>query len=275
MWKPRTTKTSQRSYVLNKAKLSYWISVGAKPTRGAEKFLEKFDLWPKRPPPFGTKYLYEKPEREYGEHAMNIFSGMHNVDKDQNVKDRIKKEIDKLTVLREFENQIMAQPDTLEEMNTTDIESDDGDIFNRKMKFDELSRRFNNHKAYSYKALGGNDYQLNNYLRKMQKLSKNRQGGIDLAGYQDYLNNMTEFKKIKDSFTTEKDPHRAAEFNVDFSQNSETSTGRGTRAFYDIDQINGVKDKAERLTKIREIFLKVLKDEVEHRNRLESLPSVS
>ena len=62
---PRKTLTYHRGIVLNKHKIRYWLSVGAQPTNGVIRLLNKFDFYPKSPVPFGSATLYEKPEKEY------------------------------------------------------------------------------------------------------------------------------------------------------------------------------------------------------------------
>lgn len=42
MWMPRKTKTVKRGIVLNKHKIRYWLSVGAQPTKGVVRLLNKF-----------------------------------------------------------------------------------------------------------------------------------------------------------------------------------------------------------------------------------------
>ena len=66
-WMPRRTKTVQRGVVLNKHKVRYWLSIGAQPTNGVAKILNKYgaDFWPKLPVPLGSASLYEKPEKVY------------------------------------------------------------------------------------------------------------------------------------------------------------------------------------------------------------------
>ena len=64
-WMPRRTRTTQRGIVLNKHKARYWLSVGAQPTKGVIRLLNKFDFFPKHPVPFGTDSVYEKPEKIY------------------------------------------------------------------------------------------------------------------------------------------------------------------------------------------------------------------
>jgi hypothetical protein len=57
-------------------------------------------------------------------------------------------------------------------MQTSDIESEEVDIFKRKAKFEEISNRFNQHKQESLENLKGNDWKYNVYLKKLQKLVK-------------------------------------------------------------------------------------------------------
>jgi ribosomal protein S16 len=64
-WLPRKTATVQRSMILNKHKIQYWLGVGATCTNRVHRILEKFDFVPKTPVPFGSASLYEKPEKEY------------------------------------------------------------------------------------------------------------------------------------------------------------------------------------------------------------------
>ncbi len=65
LWIPRKTSTVDRSVVLNKYKLKYWLSVGATPTESVHRLLTYMDLVPKHPVPFGSKSLYEKKEKSY------------------------------------------------------------------------------------------------------------------------------------------------------------------------------------------------------------------
>ena len=51
-----------RSIVLNRPRLKYWLGVGAEPTEGIQRLLAKVDFLPKKPPPFGTATLYPRPE---------------------------------------------------------------------------------------------------------------------------------------------------------------------------------------------------------------------
>ena len=64
-WLPRKTSTVQRSMILNKHKVQYWLGMGATCTNRVHRILEKFNFVPKTPVPFGSASLYEKPEKEY------------------------------------------------------------------------------------------------------------------------------------------------------------------------------------------------------------------
>jgi hypothetical protein len=51
--------------VLNKHKARYWLGVGAQPTKGVVRVLNKFGFFPKYPVPFGSSSIYEKPKKDY------------------------------------------------------------------------------------------------------------------------------------------------------------------------------------------------------------------
>ena len=65
-WQPRKKATVLRQVVLNTHRARYWLSVGAQPTRGVQRLLEKFDFVPKKPAVFGSPHAYERPEKQYG-----------------------------------------------------------------------------------------------------------------------------------------------------------------------------------------------------------------
>lgn len=94
-------------------------------------------------------------------------------------------------------------PQNISELQTTDIESEERDIFERKKNFDEIQRRFNLHKEASLFNTRGNDYRYNIYLRKMNKLAMHRYGGIDLEGYAEYLNNLNKIANFGPQFNIE------------------------------------------------------------------------
>jgi len=50
------------------------------------------------------------------------------------------------------------KPRDIMDLKTTDIESEEKDIFERKKNFDEIQRRFNEHRDHSLFNTKGNDY---------------------------------------------------------------------------------------------------------------------
>lgn len=86
----------------------------------------------------------------------------------------------------------------LEEIRTTDIESEEIDVFERKQKFDELLKRFEKHRKETA-HLRGNDLRYNIYMKKIQKLTR-MDLGLDLEAYKDYINNLKQFAHINNDF---------------------------------------------------------------------------
>lgn len=72
-WQPRKKTTVMRQIVLNTHRARYWLSVGAEPTKGVARLLEKFDMVPPKPKHYGSTYSYEKPVKEYGQQALYNF----------------------------------------------------------------------------------------------------------------------------------------------------------------------------------------------------------
>ena len=184
--------TYDRSIALNIPKIKYWLGNGAIPTDRVHKILERFDLVPHKPPPFGSKYQYEKPKKEYKEQTMKVFMRTHRSNYDEEIKLKIKKELDVME-RRMFLEELTYDNVDIENAKTTDIDSDEPNILDRNIKFEEIKKRFEKHRKYSIDVLQGNDYQFNMYLRKMQKLSQSKTGGLDLDGYKDYLNTVMFF----------------------------------------------------------------------------------
>lgn len=86
----------------------------------------------------------------------------------------------------------------LEEIKTTDIESEEADIFTRKKNFEELVSRFEKHRAKTA-HLHGNDLRYNIYMRKMNKLTR-MDLGLDIEAYKDYINNLKKFSYMNNDF---------------------------------------------------------------------------
>lgn len=91
-------------------------------------------------------------------------------------------------------SQLGEEKEDLELIMTDDIESEEADIFHRVEKFNELNKRFTQHREDNWK-LKGNDLRYNVYLKKMQKLTR-MELGLDIEGYKDYVNNLEEFAKF-------------------------------------------------------------------------------
>jgi len=84
-------------------------------------------------------------------------------------------------------NKSFEKPIDLSEAKTTDISSDEFDVFERKKNFDELSKWFEKHRNYALWNTWTNDYKYHIYLRKMKKLAMNWYGSIDIGGYTEYI----------------------------------------------------------------------------------------
>lgn len=65
-WIP-TPGTNERSIILNRPRLKYWLGVGAEPTKAVIKLMSMADFFPKPPPVHGTSTLYSKPAKELNE----------------------------------------------------------------------------------------------------------------------------------------------------------------------------------------------------------------
>lgn len=86
----------------------------------------------------------------------------------------------------------------LEEVKTTDIESEEVDIFERKHKFDELLKRLEKHRKETM-HLRGNDLRYNIYMKKLQKLTR-MDLGLDIEAYKDFINNLKQFAHVNSDF---------------------------------------------------------------------------
>ena len=60
---------------------------------------------------------------------------------------------------------------SINDINTSDIDSEEADIFERKRNFDEVKRRLEEHTEASWRDSKHNDLRYNVYLRKMRKLA--------------------------------------------------------------------------------------------------------
>lgn len=87
---------------------------------------------------------------------------------------------------------------SLDEVKTTDIESEEADIFERKNKFELLLKRLEKHRKETA-HLRGNDLRFNIYVRKLHKLSR-MDLGLDIEAYKDYVNNLKQFAHVNRDF---------------------------------------------------------------------------
>jgi hypothetical protein len=60
----------------------------------------------------------------------------------------------------------------LENAKTTDIDSEELNIFERKKNFDEISKRLEKEKELLHISKG-NTYKFNMYIKKLEKMAKN------------------------------------------------------------------------------------------------------
>ncbi len=213
IWAPRKTKTVDRSISFNKYKIKYWLSVGATPTPAAQRLLAMAGLYVKKPVPYGSKFLYEKKTKTYPfdyfhKHRWAIntqeAADIIHYEKIKRMEDILKRKIDAETeALGEIirprdltskynENSNLAYNS---EMNTDDINSDDFDFYSRKRNFDIISKKMNKYLDTKFQMYRGNDLRYNNYLRKLEKLSKHE--NLDYEGFKDYLKGVKELNESK------------------------------------------------------------------------------
>lgn len=189
--------------------MRYWLSVGATPTPGAHRMLEKYGMVPKAPRPFGNFHAYTKPERTpikqkffSFKNGTQIISGNKiaftyraKLQEEMNIIER-KRRLTAESLNRSGTNLDAASAATeLDDEDTDGMESDEADIFERKRKFEKLLERFERHKEENRINLKGNDLRYNVYLRKMEKYAR-KDMGLDIAGYKDYVNNLKEFASV-------------------------------------------------------------------------------
>lgn len=86
----------------------------------------------------------------------------------------------------------------IELVKTDDIESEEGDIFERVKKFEELQKRLETHRKEKM-HLRGNDLRYNVYLRKLNKLTR-MDLGLDVEAYKDYVNNLKIFAQFNKEY---------------------------------------------------------------------------
>jgi hypothetical protein len=156
-------------------------------------------MLPKQPVPFGSSSLYEKPEKHY---KMDYYK--HLAPKGNNYDLYMRQQLQEQMTILERKKHLQKEAydrlgnenqgaaiSQLEEVKTTDIESEEVDIFERKAKFEELLKRMEKHRKETM-HLRGNDLRYNIYMRKLHKLTR-KDLGLDLEAYKDYINNLKQF----------------------------------------------------------------------------------
>lgn len=86
----------------------------------------------------------------------------------------------------------------IDAVKTSDIESDEADIFERKRNFELLLKRMDEHNKVN-PTLKGKDLRYNIYLRKLNKLTR-KDLGLDLLGFKDYMSNLRQFAHLNKDF---------------------------------------------------------------------------
>ena len=136
-WLPRKTATVQRSMIVNKHRVQYWLGMGATCTNRVHRILENFGYVPKAPVPFGSASLYEKPEKQY---KMDYYSkiGPKGNNRDLFLKQQLQEQMIIVEKKRRLQAEALATLgeqglyQNLEEAKTEEIESEEVDIFERK-----------------------------------------------------------------------------------------------------------------------------------------------
>lgn len=194
-WLPRKTQTVQRSMIVNKHRVQYWLGMGATCTNRVHRILEQFGYVPHAPVPYGSHTLYPKPEKRY-----NFDYYKKTAPKGNNAELYLRQQLQEQMVMIDRRQRLQqealatlgsnsgAAVPSLEEVKTEEIESEEVDIFERKHKFDELQRRMDKHRREKA-HLRGNDLRFNMYMRKMNKLTR-KDLGLDMEAYKDYINNL-------------------------------------------------------------------------------------
>jgi hypothetical protein len=189
---------------MNKHRMRYWLSVGATPTPGVARLLEKFDYVPTKVTPFGAVHSYEKPSKKYGLRAWRGMgrSGTHENKYEWYYKQMLQEQMNIVERKRRLTDEALSgahaplvphEAATEEVGNETDGEnSEEVDIFERKSRFERLQRKYAALRKEKGLLLKGNDLRSNIYLRKMEKLAR-QDLGLDIVGYKDYVHNIKRF----------------------------------------------------------------------------------
>jgi hypothetical protein len=145
-------------------------------TDGARRALEKAGLLPKRPPPFGSLFLYEKVKPVVVDKLKALkWNGTKIAEANMDAKLLVEEEKERI-----YKNDVLGR-EALErgklmadksQLDTTDIEANDSDIESRLESFAEISRRLRLHLDDMGEACKGSDYKTAAYVRKLNLLAK-------------------------------------------------------------------------------------------------------
>lgn len=144
-------------------------------TDGVRKLFEKAEIIPKRPPPYGSLFLYDKPPNKRPDYAFETkykhppkFGKYYS-------KILLQEEEARLYKTELLENEAFDRAKVRAErklMETTDIEPNDSDAESRLESFSEISERLKSHLEDMGDIAKGSDYKTAMYLRKLNLLAK-------------------------------------------------------------------------------------------------------
>lgn len=185
--------------------------VGAEPTKGVQRLIEKFDFTPRRHDPFGSPHKYKKPDQvmcyRNGSYRGEPFKLNANDRKvEWHYRQKLQEQMYLVERRRRLSKEVLsgshvpieASEQAVQPEEDTDAhDSEDPDIFSRKAKFEALQKKFQKHQKEKGLLLKGNDLRTNIYIKKMEKLARHDMG-LDVIGYKDYVNNLKSFAKYHD-----------------------------------------------------------------------------
>lgn len=139
------------------------------------KLLEKAEILPKRPPPFGSLFTTEKKPRYMD--PMQDRSGLSQKMYKRKMAAQVllQQETERLYKNEFLERQALERGKMRadkSELKTTDIEANDSDAESRVESFAEISRRLSLHLEDMGEVSKGSDYRTAAYIRKLSLLAK-------------------------------------------------------------------------------------------------------
>lgn len=136
---------------------------------------EKAGILPKRPPPFGSLFLYDKPAR-YSEPLWKYYNKRQRTLKAAYYGKQLLEEEKARIVKNEIlEREALARAKLVadrSQLDTTDIEANDSDAESRIESFAEISRRLTLHLEDMGEVSKGSDFRTAAYIRKLNLLAK-------------------------------------------------------------------------------------------------------